>query len=95
MPKRTLPVFIGEETGSKRLFGTGLDTFHTENAFRSVFSASCGICDIDLHGADALTFSARDAFRLVAFYSEKRKIAHRLQKNRDRTNIFAERPIVP
>ena len=42
----------------------------------------------------AFAFSTGNAFLLVAFHAKQSKIAHRLQKNCNRTDVFAESPVI-
>ncbi len=63
---------------SERILGTRFDAFHAKNAFRSVFTASAVVRNIDIHRADGFAFSAVDTFAFVTLYTGEGKIAHRL-----------------
>ena len=65
-----------------------------ENALRSVFSLTGLFVDLHIHGADPQAFAAMDALILVAMDAQQRKIAHWLEKYRDRTQVFTERPVI-
>ena len=78
----------------KRFFRADLRAFHTEYAFCPVFAPARVVRHIDIHRAYLAALAAGDALCLVAFYSEKGKIAHGLEKYRDGTYIFAECPVV-
>ena len=69
-------------------------SFEAKNAFRTVFSFTGIVRNFDVHRADTFTFAAADAFVVVAFDSGDRKITHRFQENRDRTDIFTERSVI-
>ena len=65
-----------------------------KDALGGVLSVACIAIDFHFHRADLQTLAAVDAFFLVAFDAEPRKVAHRLQENRYRTNVFAEGTVV-
>ena len=69
-------------------------TFIAENALRLVFSPARLLVDLHIHGASPQTFAAADAFALIAVDAQRGKITHRLEEYRDRTQIFAERPVI-
>lgn len=74
--------------------GAGLDAFHAEDTLGSVFPFSGIVGYIHIHGADPFALSAGNALFLITGNADDGKIAHGLQKNRDRTDIFAERPVI-
>ena len=78
----------------QRLCGTDLRAFIAENALRSVFPFAGFFVDLHVHGADAQALAAVNTFALVAVDAQHRKIAHGLEKNRNRTQILAERTII-
>ena len=74
--------------------GTDLRAFVTEDALRSIFSFAGFFVDLHVHGADPQTLPAVDAFALIAVDAQQGEIAHGLEKNRNRAQVFAERPII-
>ena len=86
-------VFINPDA-SECSFGTVLYAFHAMNALRAVFPVPRIVRDIDVHRTYPFAFPARDTFLLIASYPQKREITHGFQKHRDRTDIFAESPII-
>ena len=78
----------------QRLGGTDPRALVAEDALRSVFPLAGFAVDLHVHGADAQTFAAVDAFAFIAVNPQQGKIAHRLEKYRDGTQILAERPVV-
>ena len=84
--------FAGEK--SQRVFRAVLHAFHTKNTLRAVLPVSRIICYVNIHGTYAFALSAIYAFVFFAFDANQRKITHRLKKHGDRTEIFAERPVV-
>ena len=78
----------------QRLCGTHLRTSVAEDAFRSVFPLAGFPVDLHIHGAGSQTFPAMDAFARIAVDAEQRKVAHGLEKNRNRTKILAERAVI-
>lgn len=69
-------------------------TLHTEYAFGTVFSFSGVIGHIHVHRAYTPAFSAVDAFILFTLDADQRVIAHGFEEHCNRTNIFAESPVV-
>ena len=78
----------------QRLCGTDLRAFIAENALRSVFPFAGFFVDLHVHGADSQTLPAMNALILIAVDAQQRKVAHGLEKNRNRTQILAERTII-
>ena len=78
----------------KCFFRTGLDTFHTEDALGSIFTAAGIVRNVHIHRADSFAFAAGDAFCFVAFDPHKSVKAHGFQKNGNRTDIFAESAVI-
>ena len=78
----------------QRLFWTVLHTLQAEDTLRSIFSLSGIIRYIYLHRTHPLTLSAGDTFAFVTPYPQQGIITHRLQKHRDRADVFAERTVV-
>ena len=73
---------------------TNFRAFIAENTLCSVFPLAGFLINLHVHGADLQTLPAMDALILIAVDAQKRKIAHRFEKNRNGTQIFAERPII-
>ena len=73
---------------------TGFLAFLAKDALGGVFSVVCIAVDFHIHWADLQAFAAVDAFSLVAFDAKSREVAHRLQENRYRTNVFAKGAVV-
>ena len=65
-------------------FGADLRTFITQNTFRPVFPLSRFVADLHIHRADLLAFSTVHTFFFLAVNPQQGKIAHGLQKGRDR-----------
>ena len=78
----------------QRLCGADLRAFVAEDALCPVFSLAGLLVDLYVHGAGPQTFSAMNALILIAVDAQQRKIAHGLEKNRNRTQILAERTII-
>ena len=78
----------------QRFCGTDLRAFIAENALRSVFPFAGFFVDLHVHGADSQTLPAMNALILIAVDAQQRKVAHGLEKNRNRTQILAERTII-
>ena len=76
------------------LCGANLCTFITENAFCSILPAAGLFIDLYVHRADPQALAAMDALLLIAVDAQQGKITHRLEEYRDRTQIFAERPVI-
>ena len=54
----------------QRLCGTDLRTLAAEDALRSVFPFAGLLVDLYVHGADAQTFPAVDAFAFIAVHAQ-------------------------
>ena len=78
----------------QRLCGTDLRAFMAEDALRSIFPSAGFFVDLHIHGADPQALPTMDALILIAVDAQQRKIAHGLEKNRDGTQVLAERPII-
>ena len=78
----------------QRLCGTGLCALVAENTLRSVFPLAGFLVDLHIHRADPQALAAVDALLLVAVGAQQRKVTHRLEEYRDRTQILAERPVI-
>ena len=78
----------------QRLCGADLRAFVAEDALWPVFSLAGLLVDLHVHGTDPQTFSAMNALILIAVDAQQGKIAHRLEKNRNRTQILAECTII-
>ena len=76
------------------LGGADLCAFVAEDTFRPVFPLAGFFVDLHVHGADPQAFAAVNAFAFVTVYTQHGKIAHRLEKHRNGTQIFAERPVI-
>ena len=74
--------------------GTSFRAFIAENALRSVFPFAGFFVDLHVHGTDPQTLPTMNALILIAVDAQQRKIAHGLEKNRNRTQILAERTII-
>ena len=75
-------------------FRAGLRALVTEDALRSVFSLAGLFIDLHIHRADPQAFAAVNALILVAMDTQQGEIAHGLEKYRDRTQVFTERPVI-
>ena len=73
---------------------TDLCAFVTEDALRSVFPFAGFFVDLHVHGTDPQTLPTMNALILIAVDAQQRKIAHGPEKNRNRTQILAERTII-
>ena len=78
----------------QRLFRAGLRAFVAENAFCPIFTFAGFFVDLHVHRTYLQAFTAVDAFPLVAVNAQQGKIAHRLEKYCDRTQVFAERTVI-
>ena len=78
----------------QRFFRAGLRAFVAENAFCPVFALAGFFVDLHVHRTYLQAFTAVDAFPLVAVNAQQGKIAHRLEKYCDRTQVFAERTVI-
>ena len=78
----------------QRLCGTDFRAFVAEDALRSVFPLAGFFVDLHVHRTYLQAFTAVDAFPLVAVNAQQGKIAHRLEKYCDRTQVFAERTVI-
>ena len=58
------------------------------------FSLTGFFIDFNIHGANFQAFAAMDAFIFIAMDTQKRKIAHWLEKHSNRAQIFAECAII-
>ena len=74
--------------------GTNFRALIAENALRSVFPFAGFFVDLHVHGTDPQTLPTMNALILIAVDAQQRKIAHGLEKNRNRTQILAERTII-
>ena len=73
---------------------TSFRAFIAENALRSVFPFAGFFVDLHVHGTDPQTLPTMNALILIAVDAQQGKIAHGLEKNRNRTQILAERTII-
>ena len=78
----------------QRLPGAAFHALQTEDTLRSVFSLSGIIRYIYIHRTHPLTLSTGNTFAFVALDPQQGIITHRLQKHRDRADIFAECTVV-
>ena len=78
----------------QRLCGTDFCTLAAEDALRSVFPFAGFFVDLHIHGTGPQTLPTMNALILIAVDAQQRKIAHGLEKNRNRTQILAERTII-
>ena len=76
------------------LFRAGFRAFVAENAFCPIFTFAGFFVDLHVHRTYLQAFTAVDAFPLVAVNAQQGKIAHRLEKYCDRTQVFAERTVI-
>ncbi len=79
---------------SKRILRTVPDAFHTKDTFRAVFPLSGIIGHVYIHRTYLFAFAAGNALLLIAFHPKQRKVTHRFQEYCDRTNVFAECPVI-
>ena len=73
---------------------TGFLAFLAKDALGGVFSVACIAVDFHIHRTNLQALVAVDAFFLIAFDTKPREVAHRLQENRYRTNVFAKGAVV-
>lgn len=78
----------------QRFGGAGFCAFVTENALSSVFSLARFFVDFDIHRANLQAFATMDTFIFITMDAQKRKVAHRLKKYRNRTQILAECAVI-
>ena len=65
-----------------------------QDAFSGVFPFSRIVVYFDIHRADLQALSTLDAFAFVAMDAKQGEVTHRLEEDRDGTDIFAEGAIV-
>ena len=65
-----------------------------ENTLCSVLPFTGLFIDFHIHGADAQAFATVDTLILITVDAQQGEIAHGLEKYRDGTQIFAERPVI-
>ena len=75
------------------LGGADLCAFVAEDTFRPAFPLAGFFVDLHVHGADLQTLPAMDTLILITVDAQKRKIAHRFEKNRNGTQVLAEERI--
>ena len=78
----------------QRFGGAGFCAFVTENALSCVFSLARFFVDFDIHRTNLQAFATMDAFIFITMDAQKRKVAHRLEKYRNRTQILAECAVI-
>ena len=78
----------------QRLCGTDLRAFIAENALRPVFSLARFFVDFNIHRTNLQALATMDAFIFITMDAQKRKVAHRLKKYRNRTQILAECAVI-
>ena len=78
----------------QRFGGAGFCAFVTENALSSVFSLTRFFVDFDIHRTNLQALATMDAFIFITMDAQKRKVAHRLKKYRNRTQILAECAVI-
>ena len=76
------------------LGGADLCAFVAEDTFRPAFPLAGFFVDLHVHRTYLQAFTAVDAFPFVAVNAQQGKIAHRLEKYCDRTQVFAERTVI-
>ena len=77
-----------------RLDGASLFTFKAKYALGGVGALAAFLVTFHVHRADLQALAAADAFAFVAVDTEKRKVAHWLEEQRDRADVFAEGAVV-
>lgn len=65
-----------------------------QNALGGVFPLARFVVHLHIHRADFQAFTALDTFFFIAVDAKHGKVAHRLEENRDRTNIFTEGAVI-
>lgn len=65
-----------------------------QDAFCGIFAFAGIVVDFHFHRAYLQTFAAMDALALIAMDADQREIAHRLEEDRDGTDVLAESAIV-
>ena len=78
----------------KSSYRTGLRAFVAENALCSILPLAGFFVYLHIHRTGPQASAATDTFTLVASDAQERKIAHGLEKHRDRAQVFAERPVI-
>ena len=89
------PKRVPKKVLMQSLFRAGFRAFVAENAFCPIFTFAGFFVDLHVHRTYLQAFTAVDAFPLVAVNAQQGKIAHRLEKYCDRTQVFAERTVIP
>ena len=74
--------------------GADFCAFVTKNALCPVFSFAGFFVDFHIHGTNPQAFAAMDAFVFITMDTQKRKVAHWLEKYRNRTQILAECTVI-
>ena len=69
----------------QRFGGAGFCAFVTENALSSVFSFARFFVDFNIHRTNLQALATMDTFIFITMDAQKRKVAHRLKKYRNRT----------
>ena len=75
---------------SQSFDGTDLLAFLAEDALGGILAVAGIFVHLNVHRADFQALAALDALALVAAHTQQRKIAHRLQEDRDGADVFAE-----
>ena len=88
------PKRVPKKVLMQSLFRAGFRAFVAENALCSVLPLAGFFVYLYIHGADPQAFAAVNAFAFVTVYTQHGKIAHRLEKYCDRTQVFAERTVI-
>ena len=73
---------------------TNLRTTLAQDAFCCIFAIARIVANLYIHRTGFKTLATLDALALVAPDTQSRKIAHRLEEDRNRTDILAECTIV-
>ena len=78
----------------QRFGGAGFCAFVTENALSCVFSLARFFVDFNIHRTNLQALATMDTFIFITMDAQKRKVAHRLKKYRNRTQILAECAVI-
>ena len=78
----------------QRLYGTFLLASVAENALRGVLALAGVVVYLHVHRTDFQTFAAMDAFAFVATDAQHGEVTHRLEEDRDGTDVLAEGAVV-
>ena len=79
---------------SQCFHGTFFDALVSQDALGGVFAFTRILIRLYVHRADFQAFATLDAFALVAMDAQQGEVAHRLEEDRDGTDVFAKGAVV-